>query len=248
MKKEMDKIADYLLLRSSYMQELGLFHGKMGVVVALYLYADAYGDEVMREYAWELFQQVYDGVHTDMPVGLERGLAGIGYGTTLLCKRGLVECSLNDILEDIDRKIMERDPRRLTDMSVRSGVRGLMLYLDLRQSVEAVATFDSRYMMELQDTVARNNLPCRALDVMDVLNEPTFPETEYIEIKARVKAHALREIITGKDRVIVMGHRMPDVDSFGSAVGIYRIAQTLGRKAHIVLNEATTSEIGRAHV
>ena len=69
------------------MQELGLFHGKMGVVVALYLYADAYGDEVMREYAWELFQQVYDGVHTDMPVGLERGLAGIGYGTTLLCKR-----------------------------------------------------------------------------------------------------------------------------------------------------------------
>ena len=52
---------------------------------------------------------------------------------------------------------------------------------------------------------------------------------------------ALREIITGKDRVIVMGHRMPDVDSFGSAVGIYRIAQTLGRKAHIVLNEATTS-------
>jgi len=31
------------------------------------------------------------------------------------------------------------------------------------------------------------------------------------------------------------------VDSFGSAVGIYRIAQTLGRKAHIVLNEATTS-------
>ena len=41
MKEEMDKIADYLLLRSGYLQELGLFHGKMGVVVALYLYADA---------------------------------------------------------------------------------------------------------------------------------------------------------------------------------------------------------------
>lgn len=60
-------------------------------------------------------------------------------------------------------------------------------------------------------------------------------------VKARVKAHALREIITTKDRVIVMGHRMPDVDSFGAAVGIYRIAQALGRKTHIVLNEATTS-------
>lgn len=60
-------------------------------------------------------------------------------------------------------------------------------------------------------------------------------------VKARVKAHALREIITGKDQVLVMGHRMADADSFGAAVGIYRIAQTLGRKAHIVLNEVTSS-------
>lgn len=60
-------------------------------------------------------------------------------------------------------------------------------------------------------------------------------------VKARVKAHALREIITSKDKVIVMGHRMADVDSFGAAVGIYRIAQTLGRKTHIVLNDVTTS-------
>jgi len=60
-------------------------------------------------------------------------------------------------------------------------------------------------------------------------------------VKARVKAHALREIISGKDKVLVMGHRLPDVDSFGAAVGIYRIANTLERKAHIVLNDATSS-------
>ena len=208
MKEEMDKIADYLLLRSGYLQELGLFHGKMGVVVALYLYADAYGDEVMREYAWELFQQVYDGVHTDMPVGLERGLAGIGYGTTFLCKRGLVECSLNDILEDIDRKIMERDPRRLTDMSVRSGLRGLMLYLGLRQSVEAVTTFDSRYMMELQDTVERNNLSCRTLDFMDVLNEPTFPEAEYHPAAHAAFKIAGRAAHVERDHALVL---VPDI-------------------------------------
>ncbi|MBQ9512697.1 MAG: DHH family phosphoesterase [Lachnospiraceae bacterium] len=60
-------------------------------------------------------------------------------------------------------------------------------------------------------------------------------------VKARVKAHALREIIAAADDVIVMGHRLGDVDSFGAAVGIYRIAKTLDRKAHIVLNEITTS-------
>ena len=60
-------------------------------------------------------------------------------------------------------------------------------------------------------------------------------------VKARVKAHALGEIIASKDRVLVMGHRNGDVDSFGAAVGIYRIAKTLDRKAHIVLNDVTTS-------
>ena len=60
-------------------------------------------------------------------------------------------------------------------------------------------------------------------------------------VKARVKAHALREIISAKDSVIIMGHRMADVDSFGEAVGLYRIAKSLDRKAHIVLNQATTS-------
>lgn len=60
-------------------------------------------------------------------------------------------------------------------------------------------------------------------------------------VKARVKAHALKEIITGKDQVFVMGHRLGDVDSFGAAIGIYRIAQALDRKAHIVINEVTTS-------
>lgn len=60
-------------------------------------------------------------------------------------------------------------------------------------------------------------------------------------VKARVKAHALREIISVKDEVYVMGHRIGDVDSFGASVGIYRIAETLDKKAHIVLNDVTAS-------
>jgi len=60
-------------------------------------------------------------------------------------------------------------------------------------------------------------------------------------VKARVKAHALKEIITGKDQVLIMGHRNADVDSFGAAVGIYRIAQMLDRKAHIVMSEVGSS-------
>lgn len=60
-------------------------------------------------------------------------------------------------------------------------------------------------------------------------------------VKARVKAQALREIIAAKDKVVVMGHQLTDADSFGAAVGIYRASKALNKKAHIVVNEVTTS-------
>lgn len=60
-------------------------------------------------------------------------------------------------------------------------------------------------------------------------------------VKARVKAHALRELMENKDRLLIMGHRMADIDSFGAAIGIYRIAMSMNKKANIVLNEITSS-------
>ena len=60
-------------------------------------------------------------------------------------------------------------------------------------------------------------------------------------VKARVKAHALRELMENKDRLLIMGHRLADIDSFGAAVGIYRIAMSMNKKANIVVNEVTSS-------
>lgn len=60
-------------------------------------------------------------------------------------------------------------------------------------------------------------------------------------VKARVKAHALRELMETKDRVLIMGHKIGDIDSLGSAIGIYRIATALNKKAHVVINDVTTS-------
>lgn len=53
-------------------------------------------------------------------------------------------------------------------------------------------------------------------------------------VKARVKAHALRELIENSESILIMGHSNGDVDSFGAGVGVFRIAATLGKRAHIV--------------
>lgn len=60
-------------------------------------------------------------------------------------------------------------------------------------------------------------------------------------VKARVKAHALRELLENNDKVVIMGHKIGDVDSFGAAIGIYRAAKSLGKRSYIVVNEITTS-------
>lgn len=181
MNKELRKIADYLLLKSSYVRDIGLFHGKMGVVVALYAYANYYDDKILEDYAWDLLQQIYDAVYNDMPINMEYGLAGIGYGTTLLRKYGYVDCDLNAILTDIDAKIMERDPRRMTDYSVRTGLGGLQLYIALRQEDNCpLLTFDRQYLEELQSVMMNSEKLIPATNIIDMLLEPSFSIDDYI--------------------------------------------------------------------
>lgn len=60
-------------------------------------------------------------------------------------------------------------------------------------------------------------------------------------VKARVKAHALKEMLITRDKVIIMGHKKPDIDCLGSGIGIYRLAALLDKEAHIVINEVTSS-------
>lgn len=70
-------------------------------------------------------------------------------------------------------------------------------------------------------------------------------KTEQVErntrVKARVKALALREIMEGRENVIIMGHSLSDVDSVGAGIGIYCAAKVLGKKAQIVVNDPTSS-------
>lgn len=60
-------------------------------------------------------------------------------------------------------------------------------------------------------------------------------------VKARVKAEALREFIMVREQIFIMGHKLTDVDALGAAVGIYRAAAALGKKAHIIVNEVSAS-------
>lgn len=58
-------------------------------------------------------------------------------------------------------------------------------------------------------------------------------------VKVRIKAYAFKELLQEADKVYVMGHKNIDMDCLGAAVGVYRAAALMGKKAQIVLDEPT---------
>jgi cyclic-di-AMP phosphodiesterase len=64
----------------------------------------------------------------------------------------------------------------------------------------------------------------------------TNPVEKRTRVRARVISHALKDLITASDKVIVMGHKNPDMDSIGSSIGIYKVAQMNQKDAYIVVN------------
>lgn len=60
-------------------------------------------------------------------------------------------------------------------------------------------------------------------------------------VKARVKTLAFRELLETKEDVIIMAHQDPDMDAFGSAIGVYRMVTAMNKPAHIVINEVSSA-------
>lgn len=177
------QISNHLMLKSIELRDISLYHGKMGLVLALYLYAHQTKQEHIKDFAWDLLQEVHKIVNDTLPVGLEYGLSGIGYGISLLKKYGIFDCDLDDVLHSIDQKIMVYDPRRITDFSYRSGAWGLCSYIRLRMDLEGKTnSFDSQYLQELQQALAAtsafpNGIPHKTL--WEDLQAPDWDLSEF---------------------------------------------------------------------
>ncbi|MED4114714.1 DHH family phosphoesterase [Priestia megaterium] len=64
----------------------------------------------------------------------------------------------------------------------------------------------------------------------------TNPMEKRTRVRARVISHALKELITESGKVIIMGHKYPDMDAVGAAIGILKVAQVNQKDGFIVLD------------
>lgn len=146
-----ERILPYLLANYNYASGQGLMHGKMGGVLFFFLYARHTGYSIYEDYAEILMEDIYHTMHQDVSLDFETGLCGIGWCIEYMIHHKLIDGDTDEILLEVDRKIMSLDPLRMTDLSMKTGLGGVLLYVNARiRSYERKLPFDQRYLKELE--------------------------------------------------------------------------------------------------
>lgn len=149
-KKLLLRIAQHLMLNVSFINNLGLYHGKMGVVIFFSHYARYTGESIYNEFSQDLIDEIYEEIHHELPVNFENGYLGIGWGVEYLVSQGFINGDTNSILYEIDKKVMECNVRRLSDMSLNTGLEGIFHYILSRIHDNNITNvFDKQYFMDL---------------------------------------------------------------------------------------------------
>lgn len=147
-----------LILGSGTVDDAGLYYGKMGLVLLLYYYRRYTGRLVYGEFAGDLLDEVYRGC-CHLPVDFAYGICGIGWAVSRLIRHGFVEGDVNQVLAEVDKKVMERNPARITDWSFKTGLSGLLCYVLTRlgdvKRLKVKNPFDRVYLLELRKAALR---------------------------------------------------------------------------------------------
>ncbi len=107
MRKDLQRIANTLVLYSYHVNYNGLLSGKMGIILFLYRYAKFTNNEHYQEFAGDMLDHVLRTTET-ISNDFENGLTGIGWAVNYLLRNNFVEGEANDVLHDVDKKVFSQ--------------------------------------------------------------------------------------------------------------------------------------------
>lgn len=127
------RIINSLLLNASFIENLGLMHGKMGISICFFHLARQTGNQIYEDYAGELIDEIYEEITANTPVDFENGLAGIGWGIEYLVQNKFIEADTDKILEEFDEKLLHEFTFHFNDsINLLHGLAGFIVYFAMR--------------------------------------------------------------------------------------------------------------------
>lgn len=147
------RMVHHLILKSPFINDLGLFHGKMGIALFFFEYGRSTGCDVYTDIAEELLDDIWVLIDAELSISFESGLSGIGWGIEYLLQNRFISGDGNEVCEEMDRIIMQTDLCRLDDQRLDTGLEGLFYYVSARMqgaaSQKNPLPFDRRYREDL---------------------------------------------------------------------------------------------------
>ena len=126
------KIIHHLILQYPFIEDIGLFYGKMGVAIFFYEYSAYVRNKIYSDIGYELLSDIWNNLSIRHPFYFDSGLCGIGWGIEYLIQNKFIVGDSNDICEEIDRQIMQINLHRLDDKSIDTGLDGILYYVSSR--------------------------------------------------------------------------------------------------------------------
>ena len=158
MEKELGQIADMLMLNGTLTECPGLVHGKMGVAVFFFHYAQYTGNELFADYAMDLIGEMMNQIHVNSPADYEKGIAGIGVGIDYLIHNKFLDTE-DDICSDLDDRIFRAvmyEPWQ--DFSLYNGLTGFGRYWITRLQYQMPSAQARECLTSIIELI-KNNLP-----------------------------------------------------------------------------------------
>lgn len=154
-KQNLSQIADMLLLNGTLTESSGLVHGKMGIAIFFFHYAQYTGNMLFADYAMDLIGKIQSQIHTKSPADYEKGIAGIGVGINYLIWNEFLDAE-NDIFEDFDQRMYRAvmyDP--WLNFSLYDGLTGYGRYWILRLCQQPVSVQAQECLMHISGLIKK---------------------------------------------------------------------------------------------
>lgn len=123
------RIARLLILQGSSSKNIGLMNGKTGFSLFFFYYYQYTREKIYEDFAGELIYEVYKEINKNTAIGFDDGLCGIAWSIEYLIQNKFVEADANEILQELDERILEWDVRRIKDYSINTGLQGIAHYV-----------------------------------------------------------------------------------------------------------------------
>lgn len=156
--QELGQVVQHLMLYSSFTRNLGLLNGKMGFILFFFKYAKFTKKRLYKIFAEELIKEIYKDISQNEPIDFENGLCGIAWGFSYLIQNKFIEANEDEVLKELDIKILEKDVRQITDYSLETGLKGIAYYVISRYNHRKGEhpLIHYKYIKELVESLTRN--------------------------------------------------------------------------------------------